>query len=415
MKISSFEKAEKYLFNSIPSSYSKKFPAETGIERSKSLLAKLGSPQNKLNVIHIAGTSGKGSTAVMVENILRAHGYSTGLTLSPHIIDMRERFQLGGKLITKAKFLKYLNDLLPHLEKTNEEFEDEVTYFEVLIVLAYYIFFKEKVDFAIIETGLGGTYDGTNTVDSKDKICVITRIGLDHTNILGNTLPEITSQKAGIIKQGNKVFALNQGEELNNIIKTYSQRVGAKLELVEKENIQTSLRGEHQKENATLALRAVDFALGSRFDLQKTHKALKNISFKGRFDIVRHKGKKIIIDGAHNEQKMTAFLSSLTKEFPEQKFTFLIAFKKGKSYEKMFDMLSPKAGKIIITEFFTKKKDVPKMAENALVLSKLVDKKIKTVVQKDSKKAFEEALLEDLVVVTGSLYLASEIYELIEN
>ena len=249
-RLKNFKEAEKYLYSTIPSSYTKKFPGSVGLSRTKKLLESLGNPQEKVNVIHIAGTSGKGSTATMISFILKEKGYKVGLTLSPHVVDIRERVQINNKFLTKEKFTSYLNEIVPFIKKINKQKKGEITYFEVLQVMAYYIFNKEKVDYAVIETGMGGTYDATNTVSNTDKICVITRIGLDHTNILGTNLTDIAKQKAGIIQKGNEVFALKQTKNINNVFRKRAKKVGAKLILVEtNKNIKTSLKGEYQKEN----------------------------------------------------------------------------------------------------------------------------------------------------------------------
>jgi len=422
-KLKDFKEAEKYLYTKIPSSYTKKFPGEVGLKGTKKLLKKLGNPQEKIKVIHIAGTSGKGSTALMISSLLKMSGFKVCLTLSPHIEDIRERVQIENKLISRKKFTKYLNEIIPLIEETNKQEKREITYFEVLQVLAYYAFAKERVDYGVVETGLGGTFDATNVVGREDKISVITKIGKDHVNILGNTIEEITNQKVGIIKKNNLVIYLQQGNVVNTVIKNRALKTNSKTVdvKIKKDLVNLGLEGEFQKENASIAIETYKEVLkreGKTFEKEKTDNTLSNIKFKGRFDIVRLNGNKVVIDGAHNEQKMRAFISSLKIKFPGEKFTFLMAFKKGKEIDKMIEIFIPLAEKIVVTEFFQSRKDVPKLSEDVKNIEKILKSlEFKNLIlQKDPKKAFLLARKDNnILVVTGSLYLTSEIYQALKT
>src|SRR5688572_622401 len=184
------------------------------LDRMQALLAFLGDPQEKLRVVHIAGTSGKTSAAYFVRGLLQASGARTGLTISPHMVSLAERVQIAGAPVSDAAFVQYIHDFLPLVEKSGLQ----PSYFEIIIALAFWVFAHEDVDFAVIETGLGGLLDATNTVRRADKVCVITDIGLDHTDILGETIPEIAAQKAGIIQPGNIVVVQNQQSAALNVI-----------------------------------------------------------------------------------------------------------------------------------------------------------------------------------------------------
>lgn len=406
MKFQTFDQSLDFLYNSIPTSNKGKFPGQTGLDRAKKLLIALGNPQEKIKVIHIAGTSGKGSTAYIISHILTNLGFKTGLSLSPHLIDIRERCQINNELISKNKFVEYLNKIRPVVE------EYKPTYFEILIALAFYVFYKEKVDYAVIETGMGGIYDGSNVVSNKDKVCVLTKIGLDHTKVLGNTIEEIAVQKCGIIQSGNTVLSTVQKPSVKKIIEETCKNKKCELIFLDKiVDVKSSLVGEYQKENISLALKVIsELSKKNEFilDVQKINNALMNAHFPGRFDIIKKDDKTIILDGAHNPQKMQAFISSLTKEFPNKKFDFMVAFKKGKDYKVMLDLIIPVATSITVTSFFSDKQDLVHLSEDTTKIKEYIKDKIKTTVIENSKKALD-SIESDFIVVTGSLYLLGEI------
>ncbi|MDQ3239633.1 MAG: Mur ligase family protein [bacterium] len=181
------------------------------------LLENLGNPQNSFKSIHIAGTSGKGSTAYLIAKILHKNGYSVGLHISPHLQSIRERFIVNNKLISESEFAEVVSLIKPQVIATSKSFEIAVTYFEAILAAVFVHFRNKKIEFGVIETGLGGTYDGTNVLNSL--ISVITRIGFDHTAILGNTITKIASQKAEIIKSSNIVcISQTQLKDAENVI-----------------------------------------------------------------------------------------------------------------------------------------------------------------------------------------------------
>src|SRR5574344_2950696 len=171
------------------------------LDRMKLLMEYLGNPQDDLKVIHVAGTSGKTSTTYYIRALLQASSLKTGLTISPHIATIRERIQINGELVEEDSFVDYFNEFYDGVQG----FDPKPTFFELVTAFAYWVFKKEKVDYAIIETGLGGRLDATNVVERTDKVSIITPIGFDHTDILGNTLKSIAGEKAEIIQPGSKV------------------------------------------------------------------------------------------------------------------------------------------------------------------------------------------------------------------
>lgn len=441
MRISTYQEAIDYLYQYIPNGMKYRFPGDVGLTRTKLLLEKLGSPQNKLRIIHIAGTSGKGSTVYFISILLKAAGFKVGLETSPHFIDLRERCQINNELISENKFCQYLNDIIPAIEEMKNYPYGQPTFFEVTVALAYYIFYQEKVDYAIVETGLGGLYDGTNVVSRTDKIAVITRLGFDHMEILGHTLGEIAAQKAGIIGSGNALITLKNVPAAQSVVEKKARASESEFHVISHQNykitsidpltfdfgfggdkfreIKLHMSGEYQVENCSIALAVCLFlARRDKFILSENliKKELLKASFPGRMQILHIKGKTVVIDGAHNPQKMAAFTKSLRDLYPKKKFLILLAFKKGKDYKNILRYLLPFASQIVITSFFSKDQGVNWLSEKPEV----VGKKLEYLNFKNYAiiKSVKEAVVHVLkskenVVITGSLYLLSEVYPLL--
>lgn len=444
MKITSFDQAVKFLFHQIPKNNYLKFPGNLGVARTAYFLKLLGNPQDKLRVIHVAGTSGKGSTAYLISLLLGTLKFKVGLTLSPHILDIRERLQINNRLISREKFTRYLSDIIPIVEKVERSRFGKPTYFEILIILAFYAFYKEKVDFAVVETGLGGLLDATNTIARADKLVVLTRIGLDHTHVLGKTIGDIAVQKSGIIQKGNTVVSVWQETCARKIIEKKTEEKQARLFYIKRgvnfknekttssdtcfdfsfagqkqKNIRLGLLGFHQAENCSLAVASVmllvkKFGSSHRFKLVRS--VLAGTRFVGRFDQVKINGKTIILDGAHNPQKMASFTKSLAVVFPGKKHDFLLAFKSGKDWKSMLREIIPFAREIAVTGFFTQDQDLHHFCESPEKIIKFVKKLgfSNCEIFKDAKAAIENFLADkkkNKLVVTGSLYFLSDIYK----
>ena len=432
LKIKNFAEAESFLSSHIPKTTSTIFPGEVGLNRAKDFLHLLGDPQEKLKIIHVAGTSGKGSTCYLISSLLESQGFKVGLHQSPHLTDVTERFQINNQNISKEDFVDYLNKIIPAIAKIKH-----ITYFEILVGLAFYIFNDKKVDYAVMETGLGGWYDGTNVVSRPDKLSVITKIGLDHTAILGETIEKIALQKAMIINKNSQAISIYQEPKAEKVIRGVANIKEANVVFVKKINRynrmesdgigwnRLGLIGEYQKENAGLALTAV-YYLSLRDKFKINQKKIKNVfetaSFPGRFDVKKIKGKTVIFDGAHNPQKMKAFINSLIKKYPGKKFNFLLAFKKGKDYKEMLKIIISLVGtsKIILTSFLTENQDIINASEKPKKIKLDIIRynriQLETKIIPDLKKAWSTVLKEDgIIVVTGSLYLVGEIFRLINT
>jgi len=430
MILHTFKQAEIYLASHVPKTSSTTFPGEVGLRRAKQFMQLLGNPQEKLKIIHVAGTSGKGSTCYLISSLLASQGFKIGLHQSPHLTDVTERFQISGRNISQKEFVFYLNKIIAVVEKIKN-----ITYFEILVGMAFYIFAEKNVDYAVMETGLGGRYDGTNVVFRSDKLSVLTRIGLDHTNILGKTIEKIAFQKAMIINKNSQAISIDQERKAENVIRDVVNKRQAKIKFVVGVDPrvdpsvignQLGLIGDYQKENAGLALAAVKY-LSRRdefeIDQKKVGVVFITARFPGRFDVKKIKNKTVVFDGAHNPQKMEAFINSLIKKYPGKKFNFLLAFKKGKDYQEMLKIILARrslgeggiVSKIIITSFFTKNQDMVNVSEDINNIKNVI-KNINFITIPDLKKAWKTILKEDgLIVVTGSLYLVGEIFKLINT
>lgn len=441
MNIKNYQHAVEYLYSYIPSRTVFLFGGDAGVKRTQYLLELLGNPQEKMQVIHIAGTSGKGSTAYLTSTLLKSLGFKVGLQVSPHLLDLRERFQINNQLISKDEVVETMNEIFDTLEKAKETQWGRITFFEMLVAVSFYIFWKKGVEYAVIETGLGGLLDGTNVVKNPGKIAIITRIGYDHQAVLGKTLVSIAQQKAGIIHNGNTVITLNQSPSVLNVIKEKSTEKKAHLNILTRKhiiyhpaeieyvsfdlyfqslqwkNIQLSLHGSYQAENCALALASV-YVLSKKnnFELNEknTRTALRQVSYAGRFEVRKNKNRYIIIDGAHNPQKMKAFISSLKALFPDTKFDFYVAFSVGKNYKQMLKYIIPIAQSITISTFLLEGNDMKHISEDPQKVAKSLQayKYSNYRIIKNKSDLLEYLRATDhSTVITGSLYFIASLYD----
>ena len=344
----------------------------------------LGNPQDAAPVIHLAGTSGKGSTATILAAVLHAHGLRVGLGLSPHVRHLLERIQVDGAPVAEADFCRVLGEMVPAINALQESEWGAPSFFEILIALSYKLFADLPVDVVVMETGLGGRFDATNTVSNPSKIALFTDIGYDHVDILGNTLPKIAAQKAGIIQPHNRVLTSRQPDEAQAVIAAESAEQGAHLTVFDPtrtldnitlypqhltfdltfdltlpdyaplRTLHLSLAGAHQAHNAGLAIAAAALFLhdsGRSLDERAVRHALAHITLPGRMDQRTWRGTHFIIDGAHNAQKIHALCNALLALYPDQRFVFVVALKQGKDHAPIFAQLLPLAAHLILTRF----------------------------------------------------------------
>ncbi len=413
------------------------------LENIKKLLNSLGNPQDKFKSIHVAGTKGKGSTCVFIFNILKTAGYRVGLYTSPHLIDIKERIKITyndemnetrERLIEQTELAKYTERI-----KAAAENIPGLTFFEVYTAIAFCFFADKEVDFAVVETGLGGRLDATNVL--KPLVCAITNISLDHTDLLGKSVEKIAREKAGIIKENALVVSVAQQAEAFRPISQAAREKNARLYEVGRDfiydaigsnlegsffdfrsnaasyqSLQISLLGQFQVENAALALSVIQLLRQHDIviSLLAIKNGLKSAHWPGRMQIV-HKMPFVVVDGAQNEASAKALKGALNMLFTPKKTILVLGVSQGKRVEDMAPHLVHGKRAVILTQ-----SDNPRAMKTDDLAKKL------SRYQKVIKKTYSagEALRaavemvegpDDLIVIAGSLYLVGEVFSLLHS
>lgn len=385
--------------------------------RTSQLLAALGSPQEQFRVVHLAGTSGKTSTAYYIATLLQKSECKVGLTVSPHVDSLTERVQINGTPLSSERFCMYMGDFLDKVQETSFV----PSWFELIIAFSYWVFAKEKVDYAVVETGLGGLHDATNVIARRDKLCVITDIGFDHMHILGNTIGAISHQKAGIIHEGNIVLMYDQDPEIMQVVRYYvSQQEDAELLTFQQDRLRGVFKAdfaphmpEYQKRNWLLAFAAFKF-LVQRDGLAElsTQKYLESMDLQvpARMQTMRIGTSTVILDGAHNAQKVRALVSSYIAEYGDAKTTVLLALKEGKEAKDIAPLLASIARRVIVTRF-EHTQDMPIKSQDPFAVAKIfADCGLQADVEQNAEIAYADALkTSDRLLITGSFYFIAQL------
>jgi dihydrofolate synthase / folylpolyglutamate synthase len=382
------------------------------LDSIKALMAHLGNPQDQVRVIHVAGTSGKTSTAYYAAELLRSAGKTVGLSVSPHIDTVRERTQVNGALIVEPLYLQLMGEFM------NLVVESEITvsYFELLVAFSYWVWAKLGLDYAVMEVGLGGLLDATNVVTRSDKVCVITDIGYDHQEILGNTLPLIAAQKAGIILPSNQVFVHQQPEEVMRVFRTTCESVGATLNVVEKATIdRANDLPLFQQRNLPLAYAAVVYAIDEKPPLD----AVLNLQVPGRMEPLTYKGAQVFLDGSHNSQKIGALVESFKQRYPELSPTLVASFGVGRAryIPENLALLKQLSSRLIATDF-SSQQDTKRESVDPEIIAKEADAQgFEQRVVSGVLEAVNEAVQmgATTVLVVGSFYALAEIRSLLRG
>jgi dihydrofolate synthase/folylpolyglutamate synthase len=351
---------------------------EPSLDRIAAVMELLGDPQHAFPVIHVTGTNGKTSTARMIERILREMGLSTGRFTSPHLHNIRERIALNGNPIDVEKFIASYEDVLPFIEMVDARSAAEggprMTYFEVLVALAYAAFADAPIDVAVVEVGMGGSWDATNVVNAQ--VAVVTPIALDHERFLGPTVEGIAIEKAGIFKTGSLVVSAMQEPEVAEILIERGQEVGttpafegnefgiARREVAvggqqlairglggEYDDLFLPLHGPHQGHNAALALAAVEAFVGGgehRLDVDLIRAGLAGATSPGRLEVVR-RSPTVLVDAAHNPAGALALRAALEDSFNFAKVVGVIAILEDKDASAMLEILEPVLNDVIVS------------------------------------------------------------------
>ena len=419
------------------------------LNRISLLLELLGNPHDRLQVIHIAGSKGKGSTAALIASVLTQAGYKTGLFTSPHLITPRERCRIDGDLISKADVACYIEKLKPAIETVSTSEFGRVSFFEIYTALAFSYFADKATDFAVIEVGLGGRLDATNVVTPV--ATVITPIGLEHTAILGETYTEIAGEKAEIIKQKCPLALAPQHPEARTVFeKVASERnapivepknlVGRDcsasssrlvrnadgLPVAQEFDVETDsesypqltmpLLGHHQFINATTAVTAIECLKQKGYIVPKTsvYAGFKNVQWQGRIQRIRS-SPIVVLDGAHSPASMEALCSTLRQSFRYDRVTFIVSLMRDKNLTAIGNIVSQTADFVIATQVLNNPRVMS--AEEILDAWENTCEKISacSTPEKAITRALSGASPADLICITGSLYLVGQALEIFKS
>jgi dihydrofolate synthase/folylpolyglutamate synthase len=398
------------------------FGIKLGLENISRFLNRIDNPHNNFPSIHIAGTNGKGSTAVDIESILRQAGYKTGIFTSPHLVDFRERIRVNGQQISKQRVTSFINNYKYLISR------NKITFFELCTAMAFLTFAQCKVDIAIVETGLGGRLDASNTLSPL--LSIITDISFDHVNILGNTLKKIAYEKAGIIKNNTPVLiGIMKPEPKNEIIRIAKKRAAPVIVLKRNDfaqngfpykfdylrntlnmcSLQSSLPGRHQILNAALAIRAIECLRKNGYKINKNsiRKGLKNANWPGRFQIIKRPGKPtVILDVGHNPAGVKAMADCFREYYPQRKANMVIGFVRNKNLEKSVGHLRTIADQVEIVRLDTYRTAEPE--DIARHFGKKKQLRISNSVVESSRRLINSADKNDIIIICGSHFTVGD-------
>lgn len=423
-----YKKAIEYIYNL------NKYGIKLGLKNITCLLSLFDNPHLKTRVIHVAGTNGKGSTSAIIHSILQNAGYKVGLYTSPHLVSFQERMVINGEYITPDEVISLLEKLKPAIGKVaRTEGCQHPTFFEVITTMAFLYFSEKKVDFAIMEVGLGGRLDATNV--SQPLVSVITHIDFDHMDRLGNTLAEIAGEKGAIIKQNTPVVSADQFPDAQDVIKKIAREKKAPLYIYGEEidatlissqlkgnyfnyrginnkidNLFVPLAGDFQIENTSLAIATAELLHNIGFVITQDDiiRGVANSKWPGRFEIVREKPL-VILDGAHNPNGVEQFIKNLKKLVPDKKIIAVLGIFQDKDYITILKNIIPQVNQVILTMA-----DNPRATPTAVLAEEVkhyIDDEsiIETNdVETAINKSFQIAREDDVICITGSLYTVGE-------
>ncbi|MCH7995505.1 MAG: bifunctional folylpolyglutamate synthase/dihydrofolate synthase [Planctomycetes bacterium] len=397
------------------------------------ILTALGHPERRFKSVHIAGSKGKGSTAAMVTEMLRGCGMKVGLYTSPHILDIRERINVDGKIISEPQFARAISAVVKVIDKARAP---EPTYFEILTAAAFHHFAAEEVEIAVIETGLGGRLDSTNVI--MPTAVGITSISYDHIQQLGDTLEAIAKEKAGIMKEGIPVVSAPQSQGVRETLQRAAEAVGAPLRFSDEnvafsyrfefsrtagrhariclttehsrfEHLHVPLLGAHQAVNCALALNLIDVLkiAGLPIDDQKAMTGLAELRVAGRMEIISE-SPRILVDGAHNAASIDALIRAIGQNIAYDSMIVIFGCQKDKDIAGMIRRIQLGADKVIFMSTGSPRSADP--AELAADYTELSGKMAQVAgsLEEAMEIATSAITREDLICVTGSFYLVAE-------
>ena len=364
---------------------------------------KLDFPERKFKSIHVGGTNGKGSTSHMIASILQEAGYKVGLYTSPHLKNFTERIRINGAEISREFIVDFIEEHKSFLEK------QKLSFFEMTVGMAFDYFAKEKVDIAIVEVGLGGRLDSTNIITPE--VSVITNIGLDHTQFLGETLPEIAFEKAGIIKKNTPVVIGERQEEVHRVFIEKAKELNAQIGFASdfKQSYETDLLGEYQQKNLNTAVLAIEKLKNFNVDENQIRAGLlnvvKNTNLKGRWQVLQELPK-VICDTAHNNEGLTLTMNQLQKEVYNN-LHIVLGVVSDKKLDAVLSLFPKNARYYFCQPSIPRALNVDELEKDALKF-KLIGEKY-TSVNEAYKSAKENSTIKDVIYIGGSTFVVAEI------
>ena len=398
------------MFSKLPM-YQRKGPAayRPGLDAMKKLDKQIGKPHGSFKSIHIAGTNGKGSTAHMMASVIQTAGYKTGLYTSPHLLDFRERIKVNGLKISKDEVVEFISVYKKYFE------DEKLSFFEMTVGLAFWYFKKKQVEYGIIEVGLGGRLDATNII--APVLSVITNIGLDHTQFLGNTHADIAREKAGIIKSKTPVVIGSRDKKTEKIFLEVAKNLGAPIYFNEDSisEFRTDLKGTYQSKNIQTAILALNCLPQVNFEKKVIQQGLLNVisntGIMGRWQSV-NSSPQVILDVAHNKEGLTMIREQLN--FIEYGRLYLVmGFVQGRNVAELLSLFPNDA------YYYLSSPNIARALKINELKKQLKDSSLKITYTKSILKAYENALLsakpQDLILVLGSTFTVSEVLKQLKN
>lgn len=402
---------------------------EFTLDNIKALLEIFNRPQDKLKIIHITGTNGKGSVASFITNVLIENNYSVGKFTSPYITNIREEIEVNREVISEDDFAKLASEVRKEVEELDKK-EIFVSGFEILTSIAYIYFARKNLDFAVMEVGMGGRVDATNVMEKS--IPVFCHIALDHANILGDTLEKIAKEEGGIIKENSHVFSYPQAEEAKEKLKSLakeksssfndfdfdeveiisSNEFGNKFNFRDYKDLETSLVGDHQAYNAALALMVLEYLRKDyKLDKEKIKEGIKKAENIGRIECLS-RDPLIVVDGSHNLDSIEGIEKSV-KKFTYNKLILGFSLLKDKDHKHILEKIEGLADKLVLTEIDNDRRTDIDLLEKEF--KEISSKEIFAI--KDRREAVEKTLdlagEGDMILWCGSLYLIKDIRKII--
>ena len=402
------------------------------LDRMRMLLKKLGNPQEHFRSVHVAGTKGKGSTCTMIAAMLQATGYKVGLYTSPHLVDVRERITINGSMISQADFARLVRTVEPMVARI----KPTPTYFDVLTAIAFKYFAEQKVDLAVIETGMGGRLDSTNVI--RPLVTAITSISRDHMAQLGPTLAHIATEKAGIFKHGVPAVTVVQEPQVEEALRKVADKVGVTLDVTGRtiefsyrfessrmlgphnriclttpsskfEHLAVPLIGEHQAINCGLALAVIDRLKSRGIAINDTRvmEGLSKVTLAGRMEMISETPR-VIVDGAHNAASLDALMKAIGQHIPYDSMVVIFGCCADKDVSGMLERITSGADKVIFTRVDSIRSSDPHelAAQYVELYGKMAQ--VAETLEEAMEIANRAVTKEDLICITGSFYLVGE-------